>query len=120
MDLVFDFDGQQSIVNARFDGLDGSESVTSVKDALALLKIRNPAINFAEAVRSGAYDKVSDAEYHRMLETIEFIQKLWRYTDEPEDAPTKYEMNPLMLLANALEALSRFNVQDQREASRQP
>ncbi len=120
MDLVFDFDGRQGIVNVRFDGLDGSESVTSVKDALALLKIRNPAINFAEAARSGTYDKVSDAEYHRMLETIEFLQKLWRYKDEPEDAPTKYEMNPLMLLANALETLSTFNVQYQMEASRQP
>ena len=110
MELIFDFDDRQGIVNARFDGLDGSESVTSVKDALCLLKIRNPAKAFAEDVRSGEYNDVSDTEYGRMLETVKFISSLWCYTDESREALQKYEMNALMLLANAIEALSQFNV----------
>ena len=47
MELIYEFDPSQRIVNARFEGLDGTESVTSVKDALCLLKIRNPAVKFA-------------------------------------------------------------------------
>lgn len=43
MELLFDFDERQWLTNVRFSGLDGSESVTSIKDALSLLKIRNPA-----------------------------------------------------------------------------
>lgn len=57
MDLIFDFDRCQGITNARFDGLDGSEDVTSVKEALGLLKIRNPAIAFAEAVSNGTLSR---------------------------------------------------------------
>lgn len=45
-----------------------------------------------------------------MLETVKFLSELWHYGDEPGEAPQKYEMNALMLLANALEALSQFNV----------
>lgn len=63
MELLFDFEQRQGIANAHFEGLDGTESVTSVKDALRLLKIRNPAVNFANAAKHGAYDDVSDAEY---------------------------------------------------------
>lgn len=55
MDLIFDFDQRQGIANIEFHGLDGTESVTSIKDALRLLKIRNPAVNFANAVKHGAY-----------------------------------------------------------------
>ncbi len=113
MDLIFDFDHRQGIVNVRFDGLDGAEDVTSVKEALGLLKIRNPAVTFSEDVHRGAYDKVPDAAYNRMLETIKYLSSLWYYTGEPGDAKPKSEMNALMLLANAIEALSQFNVQYQ-------
>ncbi len=34
MNLIFDFDNRQGITNVRFDGLDGTEEVKSVKDAL--------------------------------------------------------------------------------------
>lgn len=76
MELIYEFDPSQRIVNARFEGLDGTESVTSVKDALCLLKIRNPAVKFAETVQSGGYNDTSDAEYERMLNTLEFISGL--------------------------------------------
>ena len=48
MELIFDFDQRQGLANVRFEGLDGTESVTSVKDALCLLKIRNPRCQVAD------------------------------------------------------------------------
>ena len=120
MDMIFEFDQRQGLTRVRFDGLTGTESVTSVKGALDLLKIRNPATTFAEAVQALKYDNVPDEEYIRMLETIKFLSTMWRYTDDPGDAPQKYEMNVLMLLANALEALSQFNVQYQMPLETEP
>ena len=73
MELIFDFDQRQGLANVRFEGLDGTEDVASMKQALSLLKIRNPVIPFADAVKSGAYDHVPDAEYKRMLDTMTFI-----------------------------------------------
>ena len=119
MELIFDFDQRQGLANVRFEGLDGTEDVASMKQALSLLKIRNPVIPFADAVKSGAYDHVPDAEYKRMLDTMTFISELWRYPDEPGEAPAKYEMNVLMLLANAIKALSQFNVQYQMDEPQQ-
>jgi len=114
MDMIFDFDHRQGITNVRFDGLDGTEDVTSVKDAVSrTLQIRNPCVTFSEDVHLGKYDKVPDAEYNRMLESIKHLSSLWHFTGTPEDAPPKFEMNALMLLANALDALSQFNVQYQ-------
>jgi len=85
----------------------------SVKEAVGLIKIRNPSVTFSEDVHRGAYGKVPDAQYNRMLESIKYLRSLWYYTGEPEDAKPKFEMNALMLLTNALEALSQFNVQYQ-------
>ncbi len=48
-----------------------------------------------------------------MCETMKFMGSLWYYPGDPGEAPPKFEMNALMLLANALEALSQFNVQYQ-------
>lgn len=120
MDLIFDFDNRQGLIDVHFDGLSGCEKVTSVKQAVGLMKIRNPATTFAEAVKALEYDDVADEEYVRMLSTIKFISSMWCYKDEPGEAPQRYEMNALMLLANAIEALSQFNVQYQMQESQQP
>lgn len=120
MDLLFDFDSRQGITRVRFDGLDGFERVTSVKEALSLMKIRNPAVTFREDVQALKYDDTTDEEYKRMLETIKYLSSMWCYMDEPGEAPPKYEMNALMLLANAIEALSQFNVLYQMEEPQQP
>lgn len=120
MELMFDFDQRQGLANVRFDGLDGTEGVTSMKQALSQLKIRNPVIPFADAIKSGAYNYVPDEEYARMLETMKFISSLWCYPDEPREAPQKSEMNALMLLANAIVELSQFNVQYQMQEPQQP
>ena len=111
MDLVFDFDSRQGITNVRFDGLDGSESVASVKEALSLLRIRNPLMAFSDDVQEGKYNSVPDAEYNRMWDMMRFIScSMWHYPDEPTEAPQEDEMNVLMLLANTIEALSQFKV----------
>lgn len=120
MELIFDFDQRQGLANVRFEGLDGTEGVTSIKQALSLLKIRNPVIPFTDAIKSGAYNHVPDKEYARMLETMKFISSMWRYPDEPGKAPQKCEMNVLILLANAIKALSIFNVQYQMDEPQQP
>lgn len=106
MYLTYDFNDHQAIVNARFVGLDGTESVSSVKGALELLRVRNPAVLFAEAVKRGKFNDVSDAEYQRMLRTVEVLSALWHNPGETRKDQQKYEMNALTLLANALEALS--------------
>ena len=113
MELLFDFDEHQGLTNIRFSGLDGSKPITSVKEALSLLKIRNLASTFRDALECMMYDNMTDEEYGQMLDTIKFLQELWRYPDEPGEAQKKYEMNVLMLLANAIEALSRLNAQYQ-------
>ena len=110
MDLIFDFDRSQGITNVRFDGLDGSENVTSVKEALGMLKIRNPTVTFAEATSNGVYDNTPSTEFTKMLETVKYISKLWQYLGAPKEALLEYEMNPLMILASAIEALSQFYI----------
>ncbi len=113
MDMILQFDHRQGLVNVRFDGLDGTEHVTSLKDAVNRLKIRNPTVTFSENAHQGLYSLVPDAAYERMCETMKFMGSLWYYPGDPGEAPPKFEMNALMLLANALEALSQFNVQYQ-------
>lgn len=111
MELSYEMREDGSVVNTCFEGLNGCERVTSVKQALTMLKVKNPAIRFAEDAKAGRYDSVSDEEYERILSTVECISLLWRYDgDEPADKSTRQEMNVLMLLANAIETISRQNV----------
>ena len=70
-----------------------------VDEALSLMKIRNPASTFRDALECMIYDNMTEEEYGQMLNTIKFLQELWHYPDEPGEAPKKYEMNVLMLLA---------------------
>lgn len=87
MDMLFDFDLRRGLHNVRFDGLGGSEEVSSLKQALSLMKIRNPAVTFKEAVQALKYDDMTDEEYGRMLEHLKFLSTLWRYPGKPKDAP---------------------------------
>lgn len=43
MELIFDFDQRQGLANVRFEGLDGTEDVASMKQSLSLLKIATPS-----------------------------------------------------------------------------
>ncbi len=106
MELSYEVAGDGSLTNIRFDGLDGRECVSSVKEALGVLKITNPAVTFTAHCKTGLYDNISDAEYDRLLKTIEYVSLLWQYGDNPDGGSTEYAMNPLMLLANAIEMIS--------------
>lgn len=112
MELIYDVTSDGSVINAHFAGLTGCEPVTSIKQALKLLQIENPAIVFTKSAKAGVYDHISDAEYYRMLDTVECIALLWRYDgDTPEDKSTQQSMNALTLLANAIELISQLHAQ---------
>ena len=109
MELKYDVTDDGKIVHARFNGLDGCEHVTSVKQALELLQVENPAVIFTQDAKNGVYDHISDKEYYRMLSAVEAISLLWRYEgDQPKDKSTQPSLNVLMLLANAVELISRM------------
>lgn len=106
MVMEFGYNGDGSLKNITFQGLNGSEFTGNVKSALDLLKIENPARVFKDRVKSGEFDYMMNDEYSRILNEMKFISSLWRYPDDLEESK-QGEMNVLMLLANAIEAASR-------------
>ncbi len=111
MNMIYTFDADSSLKGVQFDGLTGREYVTSTKDAINVMKVKNPAILFSGDAKAGTYDETPDEEYEQMIYTIRTIKELWRYPGEPKDAGMKNEMNILMLLANAIELISRQDVE---------
>lgn len=112
MELKYDVTDDGKIVHARFNGLDGCEHVTSVKQALELLQVENPAIIFTREAKSGLYDHISDAEYYKLLDIVDTISILWRYEgDQSEGKSTQPSLNPLTLLANAIELIGQLHAQ---------
>lgn len=110
MRMTYRFGNGFCLTDVAFDGLTGREYVTSTKEALNLMKIKSPALDFSADVREGIYDDVLDEEYEEIVETIRFVKDLWRYPEDPEDV-IQTEMNVLTLLANAMEVISRQYVQ---------
>lgn len=112
MELKYDFGPDGNIINIQFDGLNGRERITSVKQALSTLQVKNPALAFTRDVKAGLYDSIPDEEYNNMLCSVNCISLLWRYKeDEPAGKSTQADMNVLMLLANAIELISRQNLE---------
>lgn len=114
MQLKYKFGTDGLMTDAWFAGLNrsGSERVTSVSEAITRLRVENPAVTFSRAAKAGLYNKVSDEEYDSMLRSINCISVLWRYKgDKPADKTTRKEVNVLTLLANAIELLTRQNIQ---------
>jgi hypothetical protein len=70
------------------------------------MKIKNLAIAFTQNANAGLYDSLLDEEYDQALKAIECVTSLWHYKEDTDENPAKYEMNILMPLANAIEALS--------------
>ncbi len=105
MDWKFNEDG--SLEHITFQGLNGNEFTGNAKSALELLKIESPAIAFANRVKAGEYDSMLDDEYDRIYKAVGFLSSLWHYPDAKEGDLKQCEMNVLMLLANALETVSR-------------
>lgn len=109
MELKYDVNSDGIIINAQLEGLTGCEHVMSLKQALELLQVKNPAVIFMKDVKDGVYDHFPDAEYNRMLTAVEAISLLWRCEgDQPEGKSTRPSLNVLMLLANAVELISRM------------
>lgn len=110
MKMMYCFNDDTSLDQVMFDGLTGREYVTSTKDALNVMKIKNPAMDFCADAKAGVYDDVSDEAYQQMLQTIKCVKNLWHCPGDPEDS-AKPEMSVLMLLANAIELVSRQEVE---------
>ena len=111
MDISFEYAKNGTINNLTFEGLDGREYVTSTKDALNVMKIRNPALRFSDDAKAGCFNEMTDAAYQDVLDMIKCIKLLWRHPDAPDDDGTLTEMNALALLANAIMLVSRQRVQ---------
>lgn len=111
MTLKYRFDKEYRLRDISFEGLNGREEVSSTKEALHVMKIRNPAIDFAEDVKKGYYNDISDEDYQRALDTIKCVRDLWRRPDDPPDSKGQCEMNPLELLANAIRMVARLDVE---------
>ncbi len=114
MKLSFTFQEDATIRDVEFTGCTGLEQVSSVKEALRFLRLDNPASAFCEAVKQGDYNDISDEEYDRLLGTVKCLFQLFRYPDDPQDAPPRREMNVLILLANALTRLVELDVELRR------
>ena len=112
MKMKFKFNADGLITDTWFDGLNGSDRVTSVSEAMTKLRVKNPAVVFTEEAKAGAFDELSDEVYNAILRSVECIALLWRYKgDTPANKSTRIETNVLTLLANAMELLTRQNIQ---------
>ena len=86
MQLKYKFGADGLMTDIWFDGLDESERVTSVSEAMTKLRVKNPAVVFTEKAKAGVFDEISDEEYYSLLSSIECIAMLWRYEgDRPAD-----------------------------------
>lgn len=108
MDWKFNEDG--NLEHITFRGLSGSEFTGNLKSALDLLKIKNPASTFADRVKTGEFDNTLDHEYVQLVDNVQYVSSLWNYPDVGESELILCEMNALMLLANAIEEISRQQV----------
>lgn len=105
MELKFDYSESGRVINLRFEGLTGCEQVSSVKEALNVMQIKNPAIAFTQDVRAGLFDSMPEQAFEQMLGDVGRVARLWRNLEEQTDKPTRQQINPLALLLNAMETI---------------
>lgn len=108
MEMTYTICQDYTIRDLEFAGLTGNERVFSVKEALTYLTITNPSMAFAEAVKEGVFNELTDNEYENLLSTTRCIAGLFRYDDTEETMLA--EMNVLMLLRNAITQLVKQDV----------
>lgn len=107
MVIEYELNENGCMEHINFTGLNGNEFTGNIKSALELLKIESPAVTFAAHVKAGEYDDTPNDEYDRIVNAVDFMASLWCYPDERESDFKQGELNVLMLLANALETVSR-------------
>lgn len=110
MKLNYKVNSDATIQDAMFTGCTGLERVSNVKEALGILRIENPAIEFVKTLNNGKFHGMSDEEYDRLFDTVKFISELFRYPDDPPDAKLHPQMNALTLLANAITEIVRLEL----------
>lgn len=66
-------------------------------------KMKNPSIEFSKKAETGAFDKISDAEYNRLLHETEAKAALWENTTE---------MDLLSLFFSATDVLPRNSMRN--------
>lgn len=120
MEATFTFTQDYAVENMVFEGLTGREYVTSTKEALNMMKVKNPVVNFRDQAENGEFDDLTDEEYQQALDTIRCVGSLWRYPEAGKDDTTRYEMNVLTLLANAIELVTRQDVELRKYRKSQP
>lgn len=110
MEMTFKFNQNYGITDVAFEGLSGREYVTSPKEALNIMKIRNPILKFSKDAKAGNYSDLSEEEYEKACHTLLYISELWHPSGAVANKPVR-EMSPLMLLANAIERISELDAE---------
>ncbi len=102
MELEYEFKQDGTLSRVTFTGLNGDESISTVKEALmTTLKVKNPASSFSERLNSGAFAAFHENHIVRNAEVTNILVELWRHPGESGKQTLPY-MNVLSLLANSL------------------
>lgn len=110
MKLSYKFNPDATIREVEFTGCHGLERAGTLKEALGILQIENPAPSFMQEARAGMFHSTPYAQLDRYATTIGHISWLFRYPNEPLTSPPRPQMNALALLANAITEIARLNV----------
>ena len=101
MKMNYSFTKDFCMKDVTFEGLSGQEFAGSLKEALGILKIENPAAGLREDLKKGRYN---DEELEPVIEAVRLISSERGSSPKGEE-----EMNILMLLAAAFEMISRLH-----------
>lgn len=106
MKMNYSFTKDFCMKDVTFEGLSGQEFAGSLKEALGILKIENPAVGLREDLKKGRYN---DEELEPVIEAVRLISSIWQDPERGSSPKGEEEMNILMLLAAAFEMISRLH-----------
>lgn len=110
MKLSYKFNPDATIREVEFTGCHGLERAGTLKEALGILQIENPAPSFMQEARAGMFHSTPYTQLDRYATTIGHISRLFRYPNEPLTSPPRPQMNALALLANAITEIARLKL----------
>lgn len=111
MKMNYRFTEDFCMEDVSFEGLSGQEFAGSLKEALGILKLENPVAGLREDLKKGRY---KDEELESVLAVMKLISSLWHDPEKEPSAKEEEEKNILMLLAAALELISRLQAELKR------
>lgn len=100
MELKYEYDKNGNLSNIVLLGVNGFEAVSSVKEAVEMMAIKNTARSFTINYRLGGYANMSKEDIEKEAAVANILAELWRRLDEPDVMQT--ELNIAMLLVNSL------------------